>query len=138
MVNERSPLRIADLVVEYRTGSDTLRVLDGHTTEVNPGSLALLMGPSGSGKTTLLSTLAAILRPTSGSIAHHDIEITTLTGRHLTAYRRYGVGIAFQAFNLVPSLTSAQLRLLARLGQCRRRRCLRRGCEFRRNSPTRS
>ena len=70
---------------------------------VKAGTLALLLGPSGCGKTTLLSCLAAILEPTSGSITFGGAEITGLTGRKLTAHRRHGVGVVFQAFNLVPS-----------------------------------
>ena len=68
----------------------------------------MLLGPSGCGKTTLLSCLAAILKPTSGSITFRGAEITALTGRKLTEHRRHGVGVIFQAFNLVPSLTSVE------------------------------
>ena len=75
---------------------------------VPAGTLALLLGPSGCGKTTLLSCLAAILKPTSGSITFGDTDITALTGRQLTEHRRHGVGVIFQAFNLVPSLNSVE------------------------------
>jgi putative ABC transport system ATP-binding protein len=68
----------------------------------------LLLGPSGCGKTSLLSCLGAILRPKSGSIQFGDIEVTSLNGQALTEYRRRTVGIVFQAFNLVPSLTALE------------------------------
>jgi putative ABC transport system ATP-binding protein len=99
-------LTISGITVEYRSGDDTVRPVDGFSASVADGSLALLLGPSGCGKTTLLSCLAGILRPTAGSIHHHGREITALTGSALTNFRRHGVGIVFQALNLVPSLTA--------------------------------
>jgi putative ABC transport system ATP-binding protein len=72
------------------------------------GQLLLLLGPSGCGKTTLLSCLAGILSPTSGVIMVGDREVTSLSGSEMTEYRRHGVGIVFQAFNLIPSLTALE------------------------------
>jgi putative ABC transport system ATP-binding protein len=65
-----------------------------------------VLGASGSGKTTLLSVLAGILTPTSGTVALGDTEVTGLRGLALTDYRRSKVGIVFQAFNLIPSLSA--------------------------------
>src|SRR3954452_12551756 len=101
-------LCIDDLTVEFSKGDYTVRPLDNLTVTVKAGTLALLLGPSGCGKTTLLSCLAAILKPTAGSIRYGDTEITSLSGRALTDHRRHGVGIVFQAFNLVPSLNSIE------------------------------
>src|SRR5947209_2048717 len=99
-------LHINDLVVEYSSGGYAVRPLDGINLEVSAGSLALLLGPSGCGKTTLLSCLGGILRPTSGRIVFDDLDVTRLGSRGLTMYRRRTVGIVFQAFNLLPSLTA--------------------------------
>jgi putative ABC transport system ATP-binding protein len=66
------------------------------------------MGPSGCGKTTLLSCLGGILRPTGGAIKFGDVDVTSLDARGLSTYRRETVGIVFQAFNLVPSLTALE------------------------------
>lgn len=99
-------LHINDLVVEYSSGGYAVRPIDGLNLEVSAGSLALLLGPSGCGKTTLLSCLGGILRPTSGRIMLDDLDVTTLDSRELTMYRRRTVGIVFQAFNLLPSLTA--------------------------------
>ena len=103
-----SDLQIDDLTVEFSKGDYTVRPLDHLNATVNAGSLALLLGPSGCGKTTLLSCLAAILKPTSGTIKYGPTDITALGGRALTDHRRHGVGVVFQAFNLVPSLTSVE------------------------------
>ncbi len=101
-------LRVRELIVEYRSGGEAIRPLDGLDMTAAPGSLVLLLGPSGSGKTTLLSCLAAILSPTAGSVDFGDIAVAALRGKDRTVYRRRTVGIVFQAFNLVPSLTAAE------------------------------
>ena len=101
-------LRVRELTVEYASGGEVIRPLDGLGMSAAPGSLVLLLGPSGSGKTTLLSCLAAILSPTHGTIDFGDVSISALTGKQRTAFRRHTVGIVFQAFNLVPSLTAAE------------------------------
>ncbi|MGI9125052.1 MAG: ATP-binding cassette domain-containing protein [Mycobacterium sp.] len=101
-------LRIKDLVVEYASGQDKVRPINELSLDVSEGSLAILLGPSGCGKTTLLSCLGGILRPTAGRIEFGDIDITALDQRELSEYRRNTVGIVFQAFNLVPSLTAIE------------------------------
>ncbi|GAB5901655.1 ABC transporter ATP-binding protein [Mycolicibacterium mageritense] len=101
-------LRIKDLVVEYSSGGYAVRPIDGLDLDVEAGSLAILLGPSGCGKTTLLSCLGGILKPAAGRIEFGDIDVTALGSRELSAYRRDTVGIVFQAFNLVPSLTALE------------------------------
>jgi putative ABC transport system ATP-binding protein len=101
-------LSIQNLVVEYPSGADTVRPIDGFDLDVAAGSLVILMGPSGCGKTTLLSCLGGILRPNSGAIKFGDVDVMSLNARELSTYRRDTVGIVFQAFNLVPSLTALE------------------------------
>ena len=101
-------LRIKDLVVEYASSQETVRPIDELSLDVPAGSLAILLGPSGCGKTTLLSCLGGILRPTAGRIEFGDIDLTALDANALSDYRRNTVGIVFQAFNLVPSLTALE------------------------------
>ena len=101
-------LSIQDLVVEYASGADTVRPIDGLNLDVAAGSLVILLGPSGCGKTTLLSCLGGILRPSAGAIKFGDVDVTSLDARGLSTYRRETVGIVFQAFNLVPSLTAIE------------------------------
>jgi putative ABC transport system ATP-binding protein len=100
---------VNNLVVEYTSGGDyRVRPVDGLSLELSAGSLAILLGPSGCGKTTLLSCLGGILKPTSGSIRVGETDVTRLSRSELTEYRRHIVGIVFQAFNLVPSLTAEE------------------------------
>jgi putative ABC transport system ATP-binding protein len=101
-------LHINDLVVQYSSGGYAVRPIDGLNLEVKAGSLALLLGPSGCGKTTLLSCLGGILRPTSGRIALDGADVTKMAADELTMYRRRTVGIVFQAFNLLASLTAIE------------------------------
>ncbi len=101
-------LSIQNLVVEYYSGGYALRPINGLSLDVSAGSLVILLGPSGCGKTTLLSCLGGILRPKSGAIKFDDVDITTLHGTGLANYRRDKVGIVFQAFNLVPSLSALE------------------------------
>jgi len=101
-------LSIHDLVVEYSSGGYAVRPINGLNLDVAAGSLVILLGPSGCGKTTLLSCLGGILRPKSGAIKFDDVDVTKLEGAALADYRRNKVGIVFQAFNLVPSLTALE------------------------------
>ena len=101
-------LRIKDLVVEYSRGEYAVRPIDGLSLDVSAGALAILLGPSGCGKTTLLSCLGGILSPSAGRIEFGDVDLTKLDERELSVYRRNTVGIVFQAFNLVASLTALE------------------------------
>jgi putative ABC transport system ATP-binding protein len=99
-------LSVKDLTVAYDSAGYVVRPLDGLSFEVEAGELVVLLGPSGCGKTTLLSCLAAILTPTSGEIVFGDVVVSSLDRKALAHYRRHIVGIVFQAFNLIPSLTA--------------------------------
>jgi putative ABC transport system ATP-binding protein len=101
-------LDVRNLSVEFSSGDYVVRALDDLSFHAESGELVLLLGPSGSGKTTLLSCLAAILRPTTGQISFGDTVVTSLSGKALNTYRQRTVGIVFQSFNLVPSLTAAE------------------------------
>jgi putative ABC transport system ATP-binding protein len=99
---------IRDLTVEYASGGYAVRPIDGLSLSAGEGELVLLLGASGCGKTTLLSVLAGILTPTSGSVMVGGVDVVGLRGNDLATYRRATVGIVFQAFNLVPSLTALE------------------------------
>ncbi len=101
-------LAVRDLTVEFSSGGYRVRPLDHLDLSAASGERVLLVGASGSGKTTLLSCMAGILTPTSGSIRLGDLEVTGLRDTALTEYRRHRVGVVFQAFNLIPSLSAVE------------------------------
>ncbi len=101
-------LEVTDLTVEYSSGGYKLRPLNGFNLAMDKGELGLLLGASGCGKSTLLSAIAGLLRPLSGSIRVDGTEVVGLGNKALTWYRRTSVGVVFQAFNLVPSLSARE------------------------------
>jgi len=124
------PVRIRDLSIEYSSGGYRVRPIDHLDLDIEDGEIVLLLGASGCGKTTLLSALAAILTPSSGTIGVNGIDVTSLSGRRLTDYRRNQVGIVFQAFNLVPSLNALENVAAPMLTGGRRRGALARAREL--------
>ena len=99
-------LVVDDLTVTFETGGYVIKPLDGLTFTAQDGELVVLLGPSGCGKTTLLSCIAGLLTPTSGQIRFGDIVVNQLKGPAMSEYRRQTVGVVFQAFNLIPSLSA--------------------------------
>ena len=99
-------LSVRDLTMEFSSAGYKIRPLNQLGFEGSDGELIVLLGPSGCGKTTLLSCLAGLLRPTAGSIRFDETEVTELRGATLSSYRRHRVGVVFQAFNLIPSLSA--------------------------------
>jgi putative ABC transport system ATP-binding protein len=104
----RSGLAVRDLVIEYTAGTQTSRPISGLNFNAEPGSITLLLGPSGCGKTSVLSCLGALMRPTSGSIMVGETAVHELDRRNADRYRTTGVGIVFQSFELLPSLTAQE------------------------------
>ncbi len=119
-------LRISDLTIEYDRSGYVVRPIEGMNQEAADGELVLVLGPSGCGKTSVLSCLAGLLTPAAGSITVGNTAVTSLKGEGLTKFRRNGVGIVFQAFNLIASLTTLENvmapLLLARVGRGTARR----------------
>jgi putative ABC transport system ATP-binding protein len=89
-------------------GTAEVRALDGVDLALPEGELVVLLGPSGSGKSTLLNIIGGLDHATSGRAWFRDLEITSLSDRQLTRYRRDHVGFVFQFYNLVPSLTARE------------------------------
>jgi putative ABC transport system ATP-binding protein len=92
----------------YQSGDVAVHALRGVDATLYEGELAVMLGPSGSGKSTLLNILGGLDTATSGSIHFRDEELTKLSDRKLTLYRRDHVGFVFQFYNLVPSLTARE------------------------------
>ena len=99
-------LEVRDLTVEFDSGGYRVRPLDDLDIDAEDGELVVLLGPSGCGKTTLLSCLSGLLKPTAGTIRFQGIEVDALAGAELGAYRQKTVGVVFQAFNLLASLSA--------------------------------
>jgi ABC-type lipoprotein export system ATPase subunit len=96
---------VRDLVKTYQTPAGPLNVLRGLSLDISKGDFVALVGPSGSGKTTLLNMLTAIDTPTSGTITIGDLDITRTRARKLTKWRAKHVGIVFQFFQLLPTMS---------------------------------
>jgi putative ABC transport system ATP-binding protein len=92
--------------VTFDSGGYVIKPLDGLSFTAEDGELVVLLGPSGCGKTTLLSCIAGLLTPTSGQIRFGPIVVNELRGSVVSEYRRQTVGVVFQAFNLIPSLSA--------------------------------
>jgi putative ABC transport system ATP-binding protein len=99
-------LDVEDLTVAFDSGGYLIKPLDGLTFHAEDGEFVVLLGPSGCGKTTLLSCLAGLLSPTSGRVTYRSTVVNALGGAALAEYRRSTVGVVFQAFNLIPSLSA--------------------------------
>jgi putative ABC transport system ATP-binding protein len=93
------------LEMHYRVGPETVRGLAGVDLRVPEGQFLLVRGRSGSGKTTLLNLLAGLQQPTSGRVRVGGNELQDLSQRAADLFRRRNVGLIFQFFNLIPSLT---------------------------------
>ncbi len=94
------------LTKTYVSGEVQVRALNNVDLKIAEREVVVLLGPSGSGKTTLLNIMGGLDHPTSGKLFFKDLELTDLSDRELTDYRRRHVGFVFQFYNLVPSLTA--------------------------------
>ena len=102
----------------YDSGPMEIRAVDEVSIEVQSGEFVALVGPSGSGKTTMLAMLAGLLKSTSGDLFIDGYEISSLSERQRSAFRRKKIGFTFQANNLVSYLTAREnVALMLRLNK---------------------
>src|SRR5689334_5958049 len=106
MTTQKVAARTEDAVKVYGKGQTEVRALDGVTVEFASGHYTAVMGPSGSGKSTLLHCVAGLDSLTSGRAFIGEVDLSTLNDQKLTILRRDRVGFVFQAFNLVPTISS--------------------------------
>jgi putative ABC transport system ATP-binding protein len=100
--------RAVELTKVYGHGDAAVRAIESISVEFERGRFSAIMGPSGSGKSTLLHCMAGLDTPTSGRVFIGDVDLTTLSEKHLTLLRREKIGFVFQTFNLIPTLTAAE------------------------------
>lgn len=89
----------------YLSGIEKTHALDGISFDITKGEVVVILGPSGSGKSTMLNVLSGIDIPTSGKIKYLDKDISKLSDKELTIYRKENLGFIFQSYNLIPNLT---------------------------------
>jgi len=99
-------ISLKNIVKKYRSGSEEIAALGGISAEILAGEFTVILGPSGSGKSTMLNMLGGMDRPTSGEILIDGQDISELSEKKLTDYRRKNVGFVFQFYNLVDNLTA--------------------------------
>ena len=98
-------LRFHDLTKSYYEGDVKRSVLQNAHAEFQPGEITAILGKSGSGKSTLLNLISGIDAPDSGQIWVEGKDLTALSERDRTLFRRARIGFVFQFFNLIPTLT---------------------------------
>jgi putative ABC transport system ATP-binding protein len=122
----RTPLiRLERVEKTYRMGKLEYRALRGVDLDVEAGDLVAVVGPSGSGKTTILNLITGIDRPTAGSVTVDGHRIDEMSEEQLAVWRGQHVGVVFQFFQLLPTLTALENAVLpldfARKGSRRER-----------------
>jgi len=98
-------ISLKNLSREYKSGARTVHALDNVSVEIARNEFVAVCGPSGCGKSTLLHLLAGLDQPTSGEIFVDDLALHSANDAALTQYRRRQVGLVFQFFNLLPTMS---------------------------------
>lgn len=107
MYTNQTPLiEATDISKSYLVGSQTVKVLQSVTIQINPGEFMAIVGRSGSGKTTLLNLLAGLDQPNTGKVFVRGVNIADMSDHQLTDMRRGMIGFIFQSFGLLPLLSA--------------------------------
>jgi len=115
-------IQVGSLWKIYKTGSEEVPALRGLSFQIEPGSYVALKGRSGSGKTTLLNCLSGLDEPTSGSISVLGRDVVKMAEAERTYWRSQEMGLVFQSFGLIPTLSAYEnIDLMLRLAGIRTR-----------------
>ncbi len=101
-------LEAIDVRKSLPLGRERIDILRGINLRIERGEFVAIVGPSGSGKSTLLGIIAGLDNPTSGKIYVDGVDITRMSEGQLAAVRNQKIGMVFQAFNLIPTLTAQE------------------------------
>jgi putative ABC transport system ATP-binding protein len=101
-------LETREVSKHYQMGATTVVALDRASVSVGEGEFVALQGTSGSGKSTLLNLLGGLDQPTAGDVIFEGRSLAPLTKKEMARYRRRSVGMIFQNFNLITSMTAAE------------------------------
>jgi len=96
------------LTKTYITGDTEVQALRGVDIDIHQGELVVLLGPSGSGKSTFLNIIGGLDQASSGQVFFRGQDLTKMSSKELTLYRREHIGFIFQSYNLIPSLTALE------------------------------
>jgi putative ABC transport system ATP-binding protein len=92
----------------YTMGTTSVNALDGVSISVNEGEFVAIQGTSGSGKSTLLNMIGGLDHPTSGEVLFDSKPLGPFSKKEMARYRRFSVGMIFQNFNLIPTMSAAE------------------------------
>ncbi len=101
-------VQLTKLQRTFRTGDRVQQVLRDASLEILKGQTIALLGRSGSGKSTLLNIMSGIDQPDQGTVRVDGVDLTRLSERDATLFRRRHIGFIYQFFNLIPTLTAAE------------------------------
>ena len=101
-------VRSDDVHLTLESAAGAVNILRGATLSLAAGEAVGLVGPSGSGKSTMMAILAGLERPTSGRVEVAGSDLTQMSEDDLALFRRHNVGIMFQSFHLIPTMTALE------------------------------
>src|SRR5437879_3953915 len=99
---------VCNITKSLPLGRERIDILKGMSFQIMSGEFVSIVGPSGSGKSTLLGIIAGLDNPTTGQVFIDGVDITRMSEGKLAAIRNSKIGMVFQAFNLIPTLTAQE------------------------------